>query len=270
MAYRDKFSESEWAGVLQGPMLAGFAVTAADPGGLIGAVKESFAMAGSMRSAMADPEKSGLAGEIVAAYQASEGREVARDGLKSLVKGKKPAEACEEAVARLGEVMRTVEANAPEAADGFRTFLIETSEKTAEASSEGGFLGFGGEKVSDAERKTLGDIRTVLGAPGRLNRSGAGSNWLAPARPERDLARATQAEKTGRVKLDPVFAVSIANCLQVGHGGDRNRIDERGGGRLHQLRDDGSQLVLAPAVRRFRRAIRFPRSRPPRLGQVGR
>jgi hypothetical protein len=33
----------------------------------------------------------------------------------------------------------------------------------AEASTEGGFLGFGGVKVSDAEKATLADIAKALG-----------------------------------------------------------------------------------------------------------
>jgi len=35
--------------------------------------------------------------------------------------------------------------------------------KVAEASTEGGFLGFGGVKVSDAEKATLADIAKALG-----------------------------------------------------------------------------------------------------------
>jgi hypothetical protein len=34
----------------------------------------------------------------------------------------------------------------------------------AEAGTEGGFLGFGGVNVSDAEKATLGEISKILGA----------------------------------------------------------------------------------------------------------
>ncbi len=51
MAFRDDFAPEDWARVVGAPMLAGMAVTAADPGGLWGAVKESAAAAGALRAA---------------------------------------------------------------------------------------------------------------------------------------------------------------------------------------------------------------------------
>ena len=39
------------------------------------------------------------------------------------------------------------------------------SQKVAEASAEGGFLGIGGVQVSDAEKATLADIGKALGTP---------------------------------------------------------------------------------------------------------
>lgn len=163
---KEKFSEEEWAGVMQAPMLAGFAVTAADPSGLIGAFQESMAMAGPLKAAMSDPIiGGGLASEIIETLKTADGRSTARDGIKSIITGRKPAEACEAAVARLDEIMRSVESKAPEAADSFRAFLMETATKTAEASTEGGFLGFGGEKISKAEHKTLNELRAALGQP---------------------------------------------------------------------------------------------------------
>ena len=52
---------------------------------------------------------------------------------------------------------------APEAAPGFKTWLQAIAAKVAEAGSEGGFLGFGGEKVSPAEQATLERITAALG-----------------------------------------------------------------------------------------------------------
>jgi len=164
MSLKERFSTEEWAGVLQAPMLAGFAVTAADPSGLIGAVQESVAVAGSLKQAAASGGDGSLAAEIMDAFKTSEGRGTAVDGIRALAKGRKPAEASEAAVARLGEIMRTVERAVPDQAPGFRDFLMATATKTAEASTEGGFLGFGGEKVSEAEKKSLEDLSAALGA----------------------------------------------------------------------------------------------------------
>ena len=166
MVLKDKFSNDEWAKILEAPLLAGFAVTAADPSGLIGTVQESAAIAGSLKSAVDDSGEGTLAHEISNAYKTSEGRSAARDGVKAVIKGKRLSDASAEAVERLGDTIDLVERVAPEQAAYFRNFLLDTANRTAKASNEGGFLGFGGEEVSDAERKTLADLKSALGLAG--------------------------------------------------------------------------------------------------------
>jgi hypothetical protein len=160
MAVKDTFAPEEWARIVGAPMLAGIAVTAAEPGGLWGAVRESAATAGALRGAKdsADP----LSAEIVAAYETSEGRDMARGVLKDQARGKKPAEVVDAAMAELGAVAALVSSKAPEAAPGFKAWLNEIAAKVAEAGTEGGFLGFGGEKVSAAEKATLERLATAL------------------------------------------------------------------------------------------------------------
>jgi hypothetical protein len=168
MAFKPLFTDEEWSGVLEAPLLAGFAITSADPGGLIGAMQESAAMARTVASRSGDPdgEPETLMAEVVAAYGTSEGRTAARDGVAELVKGRTPAEAADAAVARVGEIAATVAAKAPGEAEGFRAWLRETAQAVAEAASEGGFMGIGGEKISEAERKTLADLDAALGGAG--------------------------------------------------------------------------------------------------------
>jgi len=163
MGVRDDFTEEEWARVIEAPLVAGLAVTAADPGGLIGAVQESAGLAGSIKSAGDSAAEGSLVSEVIEAYKTGEGRKTARDGAMALIKGRKPAEACDAAVERLGETAELVGAKAPGEAADFRSFLRGVAQRVAEAGTEGGFLGFGGEKVSDAERKTLADIDAALG-----------------------------------------------------------------------------------------------------------
>ena len=82
MASKDSFTPEEWARVVGAPMLAGIAVTAAEPGGLWGAVKESAAVAGAGQG-QGGGGGDALIGEIVAAYETSEGRDMARGVLKA-------------------------------------------------------------------------------------------------------------------------------------------------------------------------------------------
>jgi hypothetical protein len=63
----------------------------------------------------------------------------------------------------LREVSAILAAKAPGDAPAFKAWLKSISQKVAEASSEGGFLGIGGVQVSDKEKATLADISTALG-----------------------------------------------------------------------------------------------------------
>jgi hypothetical protein len=51
---------------------------------------------------------------------------------------------------------------APADAAAFKAWLAQIGQSVADASSEGGFLGFGGVQVSDAEKATLAEIATAL------------------------------------------------------------------------------------------------------------
>jgi hypothetical protein len=55
-----------------------------------------------------------------------------------------------------------LDAKAPQDAAAFKTWLRDIAQKAAEAANEGGFLGFGGIAVSDAEKATLAEISTAL------------------------------------------------------------------------------------------------------------
>jgi hypothetical protein len=161
MTMKDRFTESEWQGVLQAPMLAGMAITAADPGGLWGAIKEGSAMAGALVQARSGAASSIMA-EVAAAFETSEGRSIARDGVKSMLSGRKPADAADACLARLAEISASVAAKAPDQSAAFNGWIKEIAGKVAEAGTEGGFLGFGGVKVSEAEKRTLAELDRAL------------------------------------------------------------------------------------------------------------
>jgi hypothetical protein len=161
MAIKDSFSADEWSRLVASPMMASMAVTAADPSGLIGAVQEATATSKSMLEARG--QDGSLAGEIVSDFEDGETRKATRQSVVDMAKGKKPAEITDAAVAELSSVAALVRAKAPEQAGEFTAWLKDLATRVAEASTEGGFLGFGGEKVSDAEKKTLADIDAALG-----------------------------------------------------------------------------------------------------------
>lgn len=163
MANKETFTPDEWNKILQGVALSGVAVTAADPSGLMGLLKESFASASAVISAKSDPGASDLVKSVVAEFESSEGRTALRDALKKRLDGASQADVSTRAVDALREVSVLLDAKAPNEAAAFKAWLRTVSTRVAEAAAEGGFLGFGGEQVSEKEKATLGDISKALG-----------------------------------------------------------------------------------------------------------
>jgi hypothetical protein len=162
MAEKSSFTPEEWSLILGSPMLAGMAVTLGEPSGLWGTMKEGVASASALLHAKSDAGASTLVKAIVADLETPEGRTAARDSLKAELNGKSAAEIKAQVITRLGRIGEILDRKAPGDAAGFKTWLRGVAQKVAEASSEGGFLGFGGVKVSDNEKATLAEISSAL------------------------------------------------------------------------------------------------------------
>lgn len=163
MANKQSFSPEEWSKVMESVALSGMAVTAADPSGLIGLLQESFASANSLIKAKSDAGAGELIKAVVAEFETSEGRSGVREALKARFKDAKPAEVSQRSIAALREVSALLDSKAPQDAAAFKQLLSTISSNVADAAKEGSVLGFGGEKVSEAEKATLTDIAKVLG-----------------------------------------------------------------------------------------------------------
>lgn len=163
MATKSNFTPDEWKMVLSSPMLVGMAVTLAEPSGIFGMMKEGMTSGMAVLKAKSDAGASELAKALEADMETSEGRSAAQDGLKSSLTGKTPDEIKRQVMAGVTRVGQILDAKA--AADGpaFKAWLKHVAEKVAEAASEGGFLGFGGVKVTDAERASIQEVATALG-----------------------------------------------------------------------------------------------------------
>ena len=161
MTTKADFSEEEWARLRRAPIVAGMAITLADPGGPIEAVKESMA---TVRTVL-DVAKTGGQGELVDAL-AKDVTELAHQH-KNPVGDFKPkgAAAGQEILAELGEANRLVTEKAtPEEASAFRDWLVRAAQAAADAAKEGGFMGFRAERVSEGEQTMLDRVREVLAA----------------------------------------------------------------------------------------------------------
>jgi len=164
MVDKASFTKDEWTLLLKSPMIAGMAITAAEPSGLWGLLKESFAGGTALTKVATDASANSLVKAVVADFSSSEGRSAARDGLKADFSGAKPSDMKTKSVDLLRQVAALVDTKAPGDAAAFKAWLRQISQSTAEAASEGGSLFGGGVQVSDAEKATLGEISSALGA----------------------------------------------------------------------------------------------------------
>ena len=165
MANKQDFTPEEWTKVLQSPMLVGIAVSTADPSGLWGTLKEAVASSSALSTARLDPGSNELVRAVVTDIGTSEGRSVVQKALRDCFAGAEPANCVQRSLAALQEFSAILDAKAPDDAVAFKTWLGSISQKVAEAAVEGAFLGFGGMRVSDSEKATLGDIAKALGTP---------------------------------------------------------------------------------------------------------
>ncbi len=163
MANKRDFTPEEWTMVLQSPMLVGIAISTADPSGLWGTLKEAAASSSALAAAKLDAGSNDLIKAVIGDIETSEGRTVVQKALRDCFAGAEPSHCVHRSLANLREVSLVLDAKAPDDAAGFKTWLCGISQKVAEASAEGAFLGLGGVQVSDAEKATLADISKALG-----------------------------------------------------------------------------------------------------------
>ena len=165
MATKTSFTPEEWQLLMEGVMSSGVAVTASDPSGLWGLLKEGFASARVLAEAKSDPHSSELMRAIVADFETSDGRSRIQDGLRKKLQGAKPGEVKAKSIETLQQASRLLDAKAPDEAVAIRAWLRTIGQRVAEAAPEGGTFGFGGVQVSEAEKATLAEISKALNLP---------------------------------------------------------------------------------------------------------
>jgi hypothetical protein len=163
MTTKADFTDEEWTRLERGPLVAGMAITFADPGGPIEALKESLAAV----KTVAEAARIGTGNELVDALA----KDVAEKAQKreNPIKGFKPrgTTAGAEILDELRAVDEIVAQKAtPEEAEAYRKWLLDAAQRTADAAKEGGFLGFNAVRVSEGEQKMLDRLGEVLGKAG--------------------------------------------------------------------------------------------------------
>ncbi len=157
MTKKSDFTEDEWTRVVRAPLVAGMAISLADPGGPIEATKESMA---TLKSSTNPPSREQLLAEVALEIQAlTQQRHSPLSGYKPT--GGAPGE---QVLAELRDVQGIVTAKATaEEASAFGDWMVAAAQAAADAAKEGGFLGFGAERVSQREQDMMDRVRASVG-----------------------------------------------------------------------------------------------------------
>ncbi|MBN1136445.1 MAG: hypothetical protein JXM73_07655 [Anaerolineae bacterium] len=160
MVSKMDFTEQEWKQILFAPQMASLVVMLASPSGPLGAVKEMFASSKQLGEAVKASTGNALIDAVVADLKE---KVEAREKVEAPVMGKKPDEIKGQCLQACRDLAVLLSQKAPTEADEYKQWVYQAAQASAEATQEGGFLGIGGKRVSEAEVAALGEIAAALG-----------------------------------------------------------------------------------------------------------
>ena len=163
MSTKSDYSEEEWALLLDVPPAIGTAVMYAGRSGL-GSMKEAMALASGILGARNGYEGNELIESLVNA-RIKDGEKSSIETLSSPYVGMTPEQILEDALGKCEHVAKLLANKAtPDEANGYVDWSVSVAEKVANAAKEGGFLGIGGERVSEEEAKAIAAVKSALNA----------------------------------------------------------------------------------------------------------
>ena len=153
MTRKADFNAEEWSKVVDGPLYAGMRVVSAERGGTL---RETVAMGRVYQDARERQGESGLLDELIKSPPS-----IDQDRLRAA-----GGDIAAVTTQHLRDAMAILEAKASAAeVDHYKRFVMMVAQAAAGAHKEGGFLGIGGQPVSDAENQALDEISSALGTP---------------------------------------------------------------------------------------------------------
>jgi hypothetical protein len=164
MATKADFTQEEWATVRDTPYLAAMAVTVAGASGILGTLKEAFSATSSLVEGMRSQS------DLIRSLSAREEIQAAQETVRSLVQPgpgadlaalKTKLESLVTERVRAAVVVLSKKGNSQDVA-AYRDFVKGVGDRVSQAAKEGGFLGFGGERVSEGEKTMLAALDRAL------------------------------------------------------------------------------------------------------------
>jgi hypothetical protein len=155
---KNDFTPEEWGVLVRAPLLVSYAIAGAAPSGGVGYVQEMKAVADAIVDAGEQAPDGSLVRAVVSQIR-SNATDDTRGPTESVSAGEikgRAIEACRRAVSILRQKVSA------EDADAYKGWLLEVGARVAAAAKEGGFLGFGGARVSESEEVALNEIAAAL------------------------------------------------------------------------------------------------------------
>jgi hypothetical protein len=161
MTTKADFTDEEWDRLGRAPLVAGMAISIADPGGPIETLKETTA---ALRTVV-EAAQTGQHGDLVRALAAdvaakAQNRQNPLAGFSA--KGAGAREAILDELRAVYALL--VEKTTPDEIEEYREWLKTASQQAALAAKEGGFLGIGAQLVSEREQEMLDTLAEIFHA----------------------------------------------------------------------------------------------------------
>lgn len=169
MAFQDRFTNEEQILLSSVPTLVGSAMTFAGGSGL-GTVKEMIANSKALIQGSKDNAAneiiSGILPQMTSMSQSMDQAKVMRERLNTHMAGHMPKDVGQLKELAISDAKKASELLAakatPEEAQQYKAWVLKIAEEVANAAKEGGFLGFGGERVSANEKELFEQVAQAL------------------------------------------------------------------------------------------------------------
>jgi hypothetical protein len=168
MTTKADYTENEWEQIRTAPAAVGMYIVAADPRGF-DMFKEMIATASAVRKHQPDAPAQELVAAILAdmpeaSPARAESEQVEESSGTTPTTEVNESDLSKEAIlSKVLEAVSVVETKAvPAEATAFKAWLVEIADSVANAAKEGGFLGFGGQRVTEKEKAALAELKQAL------------------------------------------------------------------------------------------------------------
>ena len=164
MTGKTDFTEQQWEAIRSATHLVALATATAGNSGLFGSISESMASASAIAEAIRGDDS--LLRETFDKEEIRAAQKSLMEMLKSVTDKSALSANLQKAAAEttLAALAALNDKGAMREAEAYKAFLKGVADKVASASKEGGFLGFGGERISDGEREFLAALDRALGS----------------------------------------------------------------------------------------------------------